>query len=148
MKIGFGKDHAARGEIRAELMEHLKSRGHEVVDFGYAGEGAADYPVYARKVAHAVLSGEVECGILVCGTGIGMSIAANKVHGIRCAVCPDAYSAEKAREHNNANMIAIGARVVGPESLKVIMDSYLGATYNPKYDHRIAQIAEIEQAGE
>ena len=82
MKIAFGNDHAAR-EVRAELIEYAKSLGHEVVDYGYAGDGSADYPVYARKVANAVVNGEADCGILVCGTGIGMAIAANKVHFIR-----------------------------------------------------------------
>ena len=119
MKIAFGNDHAAR-EVRAELIEYAKSLGHEVVDYGYAGDGSADYPVYARKVANAVVNGEADCGILVCGTGIGMAIAANKVHGIRCAVCNDPYSATMAHEHNDANVIAVGARVVGIEVLKSI----------------------------
>ena len=108
MKIAFGNDHAAR-EVRAELIEYAKSLGHEVVDYGYAGDGSADYPVYARKVANAVVNGEADCGILVCGTGIGMAIAANKVHGIRCAVCNDPYSATMAHEHNDANVIAFSA---------------------------------------
>ena len=124
MKIAFGNDHAAR-EVRAELIEYAKSLGHEVVDYGYAGDGSADYPVYARKVANAVVNGEADCGILVCGTGIGMAIAANKVHGIRCAVCNDPYSATMAHEHNDANVIAVGARVVGIEVLKSIFRNYL-----------------------
>ena len=123
MKIAFGNDHAAR-EVRAELIEYAKSLGHEVVDYGYAGDGSADYPVYARKVANAVVNGEADCGILVCGTGIGMAIAANKVHGIRCAVCNDPYSATMAHEHNDANVIAVGARVVGIEVLKSIFRYY------------------------
>ena len=147
MKIAFGNDHAARA-VRAELIEYLKETGHEVVDFGYAGDGSADYPVYARKVANAVARGEAECGILVCGTGIGMAIAANKVHGIRCAVCAEAHSARKAREHNDANVIAVGARVVGVEVLKDIFSAYLDAQYNHKYDRRIDMISEIERAGE
>ena len=147
MTIAFGNDHAAR-EVRRELLDYLKGLGHTVVDFGYEGDGPADYPVYARKVANAVVKGEADCGILVCGTGIGMSIAANKVHGVRCAVCSDTYSAAKAREHNNANVIAVGARVVGVELLKDIFSAYLGAQYNPKYDPRIAMIADIERVGE
>lgn len=146
MKIAFGNDHAAR-EVRAELIEYAKSLGHEVVDYGYAGDGSADYPVYARKVANAVVNGEADCGILVCGTGIGMAIAANKVHGIRCAVCNDPYSATMAHEHNDANVIAVGARVVGIEVLKSIFRNYLAARYNEKYNVRLAMIAEIEREG-
>ena len=146
MKIAFGNDHAAR-EVRAELIEYAKSLGHEVVDYGYAGDGSADYPVYARKVANAVVNGEADCGILVCGTGIGMAIAANKVHGIRCAVCNDPYSATMAHEHNDANIIAVGARVVGIEVLKSIFRNYLAARYNEKDDARLAMIAEIEREG-
>ena len=147
MTIAFGNDLGA-GEVRRQLVDYLKGLGHTVVDFGYEGDGPADDPVYARKVANAVGKGEADCGILVCGTGIGMSIAANKVHGVRCAVCSDTYSAAKAREHNNANVIAVGARVVGVELLKDIFSAYLGAQYNPKYDPRIAMIADIERAGE
>lgn len=146
MKIAFGNDHAAR-EVRAELIEYAKSLGHEVVDYGYAGDGSADYPVYARKVANAVVNGEADCGILVCGTGIGMAIAANKVHGIRCAVCNDPYSATMAHEHNDANVIAVGARVVGIEVLKSIFRNYLAVRYNEKYNARLAMIAEIEREG-
>ena len=146
MKIAFGNDHAAR-EVRAELIEYAKSLGHEVVDYGYAGDGSADYPVYARKVANAVVNGEADCGILVCGTGIGMAIAANNVHGIRCAVCNDPYSATMAHEHNDANVIAVGARVVGIEVLKSIFRNYLAARYNEKYNARLAMIAEIEREG-
>ena len=146
MKIAFGNDHAAR-EVRAELIEYAKSLGHEVVDYGYAGDGSADYPVYARKVANAVVNGEADCGILVCGTGIGMAIAANKVHGIRCAVCNDPYSATMAHEHNDANVIAVGARVVGIEVLKSIFRNYLAARYTDKYNARLAMIAEIEREG-
>ena len=128
MKIAFGNDHAAR-EVRAELIEYAKSLGHEVVDYGYAGDGSADYPVYARKVANAVVNGEADCGILVCGTGIGMAIAANKVHGIRCAVCNDPYSATMAHEHNDANVIAMGARLIGPDLAKACLEAFLAAPF-------------------
>ena len=144
MRIALGNDHAAL-EVRAEILEYLREMGHEVADFGYAGEGPKDYPIYAQKVAEAVMSGAADCGVLICGTGIGMSIAANKVHGIRCAVCADPYSAEKAREHNNANIIALGARTQGVELIKTNLKAYLTARYNPKYDPRIEMIANLEK---
>ena len=140
MKIAFGNDHAAR-EVRAELIEYAKSLGHEVVDYGYAGDGSADYPVYARKVANAVVNGEADCGILVCGTGIGMAIAANKVHGIRCAVCNDPYSATMAHEHNDANVIAVGARVVGEDTAKLLVDTFLATEHEGgRHARRVALI--------
>ena len=107
----------------------------------------AHFCAYKGVGPNAVVNGEADCGILVCGTGIGMAIAANKVHGIRCAVCNDPYSATMAHEHNDANVIAVGARVVGIEVLKSIFRNYLAARYNEKYNARLAMIAEIEREG-
>ena len=145
MTIAFGNDHAAR-EVRRELLDYLKGLGHTVVDFGYEGDGPADYPVYARKVANAVVKGEADCGILVCGTGIGMSIAANKVHGVRCAVCSDTYSAAKAREHNNANVLSMGGRVVSPELAAQMVAAWLDTPFGGgRHAGRVAKITAIEE---
>ena len=144
MKIAFGNDHAAR-EVRAELIEYAKSLGHEVVDYGYAGDGSADYPVYARKVANAVINGEADCGILVCGTGIGMSLAANKIPGIRCALLSDCFSAEMCRAHNNANMCALGGRVTGPELAKRMVDLFLTTEFlGGRHADRVNMISALE----
>ena len=146
MKIAFGNDHAAR-EVRAELIEYAKSLGHEVVDYGYAGDGSADYPVYARKVANAVVNGEADCGILVCGTGIGMAIAANKVHGIRCALLSDPVSARLTREHNDANMMALGAGFVGELLALEIVDTFLDTPFSngERHKRRIEKLMAVEQ---
>lgn len=129
MKIGFGSDHAAI-ELKDALLAHLKERGYECVDFGaYDPEAKCDYPVQGLKVAEAIASGEVDKGVLVCGTGIGISLAANKVPGIRAAVCSEPYSARLSVQHNNANIIAMGARVVGSELGKMIVDEFFDAKF-------------------
>ena len=135
MKIAIGNDHAAVA-LKNEIAQHLRDLGHEVVNFGTDTNDSVDYPVYGFKVANAVASGECELGVAICGTGIGISMAANKVKGIRCACCSDPYSARMAREHNNANILAFGARVVGPELAKMMVDEWLGATYNHRHDRR------------
>ena len=147
MKIAIGSDHAGY-DYRQMLIEHLRAQGHEVVDCGCPDKSSCDYPVYGRKTALMVKRGECERGVLVCGTGFGISLAANRLAGIRCVNCTDVLTAKMSRLHNDANMIAVGARVVGVELLKDIFSAYLGAQYNPKYDPRIAMIADIERAGE
>ena len=112
MKIGIGNDHSAL-ELKAEIISFLKEKGHEVVDYGTNSSESCDYPVYGEIVARAVAAGEVEQGILICGTGLGISLAANKVKGIRAAVCSEPFTAKMARVHNNCNILAFGARVVG-----------------------------------
>ena len=111
--IAIGSDHGGF-ELKKEVMAHLDARGLEYKDFGTYSDASCDYPVYGKAVAKAVASGECERGIIICGTGIGISIAANKVHGIRAALCGDCFSAEATRQHNDANVLALGARVVGP----------------------------------
>ena len=144
MTIAFGNDHAAR-EVRRELLDYLKGLGHTVVDFGYEGDGPADYPVYARKVANAVVKGEADCGILVCGTGIGMSIAANKVHGVRCAVCSDTYSAAKAREHNNANVVCLGAKYLTPTLAESIVKIFSSTEFEGgRHERRVCKMMDFE----
>ena len=112
MKVGFGCDHTAI-DLKKELMEYMTEKGYECVDYGaYDASVRVDYPDQGQKVAEAIIAGEVEKGVLICGTGIGISIVANKVKGIRCALCTNEFTAEMSRRHNDANMLAMGARVV------------------------------------
>ena len=120
MKIGIGNDHAAV-ELKNIISEHLKERGCEVVNFGTDTSESFDYPIAGYKVGKAVANGDVDLGILICGTGVGISIAANKVNGVRAAVCSDCATARLVKEHNNANIIAFGARIVGSELAKDIV---------------------------
>ena len=117
MKIAIGNDHAAT-ELKFIIMDYVKSLGHEVVNFGTDGNESCNYPEFGEKVGRAVVNGEADCGILICGTGVGISIAANKVNGVRAAVCSDCATARLVKEHNNANIIAFGARIVGSELAK------------------------------
>lgn len=145
MKIGIGNDHAAL-EMKLEIVEYLKSKGIEVVNFGTDTKDRCNYPVYGEAVANAVVSGEVDLGILICGTGVGISLAANKVNGIRAVVCSDPYTAKLSREHNNTNVLAFGARVIGIETAKMIVDEWLNAKFEGgRHQERIDMIAAIEQ---
>ena len=144
MKIGIGNDHSAV-EMKQALSAYLKKQGHEVVNFGCDSADSCDYPVYGRRVGVAVTSGEVDCGVLICGTGVGISIAANKVRGVRAAVCSDATTARLVKEHNDANIIAFGARIIGIETAKDILDAYLNASFQEgRHAQRVAMIHEIE----
>lgn len=145
MRLGIGNDHVAI-ELKNTIKEHLEQQGYEVVDFGTNSPERFDYPISGYKVGKAVASGDVDLGVLICGTGVGISLAANKVHGIRACVCSDPYSAKLSREHNNTNIIAFGARVVGPELAKMIVDEWLGATFQGgRHQRRIDMLAEIEE---
>lgn len=145
MRIGIGNDHVAI-ELKNTIKEHLEQQGYEVVDFGTNSPERFDYPISGYKVGEAVASGDVDLGALICGTGVGISLAANKVHGIRACVCSDPYSAKLSREHNNTNIVAFGARVVGPELAKMIVDEWLGATFQGgRHQRRIDMLAEIEE---
>ena len=145
MKIAIGNDHAAT-ELKMEIMEYVKSLGHEVINFGTDGHESCHYPEFGEKVGRAVVSGEADCGILICGTGVGISIAANKVKGVRCGVCSDTTTAHLIKEHNNANVIAFGARIVGSELAKDIVKAYLEAEFlGGRHQNRIDMISEIEQ---
>lgn len=145
MKIGIGNDHAAF-ELKNTIKAYLESHGHEVVDYGSYSAERCDYPVFGEKVALAVRSGEVERGVLICGTGVGISIAANKVRGIRAAVCSEPFTAQMVRRHNDAQIIAFGARVVGVDMAKMIVDSFLGAEFEGgRHQNRIDLIAAIEE---
>lgn len=133
--LGIGCDHGGY-TLKLEIMEHLKKRGIEYKDFGCDSEAAVDYPVYARAVANAVVNGECDKGILICGTGIGISIAANKIKGIRAALCSDCFSAEATRLHNDANILAMGARVVGPGLALKIVDTFLDTPFSEEERHK------------
>ena len=141
--IALGCDHGGY-ELKQEVIAYLEKKGLEYKDFGCYSTEAVDYPVYAKLVAKAVQSGECEKGILICGTGIGISITANKFKGIRAALCSDCFSAEATRLHNDANIVAMGARVVGPGLAIKIIDTFLNTPFSGEERHkrRIAQIEE------
>ena len=144
MKIGIGNDHSAL-ELKAEIIEFLKEKGHEVVDYGTYTTDSCDYPVYGEKVARAVVAGEVEKGILICGTGLGISLAANKVKGIRACVCSEPNTAKLSRMHNNSNVLAFGARVVGSELAKMITEAWLDAKFEGgRHERRVQMLMDIE----
>ncbi len=143
--IAIGSDHAAY-HLKLLVEEHLKERGLAFEDLGCYGPERVDYPVYGQKVAEAVAAGQYEKGIVLCGTGIGISLAANKVPGIRCAVCSDTYSAKYTRLHNDANMLAMGERVVGPGLAMEIVDAFLDTPFEGgRHAQRVALITEIEK---
>ena len=149
MKIGFGCDHAAI-DLKNELIEYMTEKGYECVDYGtnYDENGEiikCDYPAKGEEAGRAVVSKEVDYGVLMCGTGIGISIAANKVPGVIAAVCSEPYSAKLTKQHNNANIIAFGARVVGSELAKMILDEFFGAEFEGgRHQRRVDMIREIE----
>ncbi len=132
--IALGSDQAGY-ELKQVIMKHLEERGLEYKDYGSYNADPVDYPVYGKKVAEAIVSGECDRGILICGTGIGISIAANKVKGIRAAVCSDCFSAEATRLHNDANILAFGARVIGPGLAEKIVDTFLDTEFSGAERH-------------
>ena len=144
MKIGIGNDHAAV-EMKNELIAYIEEMGHEVINYGTDSNASCNYPEYGEKVANAVVAGEVDCAVLICGTGVGISIAANKVNGIRAAVCSDTATARLVKQHNNANIIAFGQRIVGIELAKDIVKAYLEAEFEGgRHQTRIDMIHAIE----
>lgn len=145
MKIGIGNDHAAV-EMKNDIVEYLQEKGYEVVNYGTDTSESCNYPEYGEKVGRAVASGEVDLGILICGTGVGISLAANKVKGVRAVVCSEPYSAKLSRQHNNTNILAFGARVIGIEMAKMIVDEWLGAEFlGGRHQTRVDMIMEIEK---
>lgn len=140
--IAIGSDHGGWA-LKQEVMKHLDARGLEYKDYGTYSEDSCDYPVYGKAVAHAVADGECEKGIIICGTGIGISITANKIKGIRAALCSDCFSAEMTRLHNDANILAIGARVVGSGLALKIVDTFLDTPFSGDERH-IRRIKQIE----
>lgn len=140
--IALGSDHGGYG-LKQEVIKHLEERGIEYKDYGCYSEESCDYPIYGKKVAEAVAGGECEFGIIICGTGIGISISANKVQGIRAALCHDCFSAQATREHNNANILAMGARVIGPGLALKIVDTFLDTPFSNEERH-VRRISMIE----
>ena len=143
--IGIGSDHGGYA-LKEDIKQHLDELGLAYRDYGTDSEDSCDYPVFAEAVARAVAGGEVERGILICGTGIGISIAANKVKGIRAALCGDCYSAEFTRRHNDANILALGARVTGSGLACKIVDTFLSTDFEGgRHAKRVALITDIEE---
>ena len=145
MKIGIGNDHTAV-EYKQAIAQHIRDTyGYEVVNYGTDSTESFDYPIAGEAVANAVKNGEVDLGVAICGTGIGISRACNKVHGIRCAVCSEPYSAQLSRRNNNSNILAFGARVVGIEMAKMIVDAWLTAKFEGgRHQRRVDMIMAIE----
>ncbi len=145
MKIGIGNDHSGV-EYKNIISDYIKEKyGYEVVNFGTDSTESCNYPEIGERVAAAVAKGEVDQGIVICGTGVGISIAANKVKGIRCGVCSDPLTARLVKQHNNANMISFGARIIGIELAKEIVDSWLQAEFQGgRHQTRIDMLSDIE----
>ncbi len=144
MKIAIGNDHSAV-EMKNHIKKYIEDKGYEVVNFGTDTTDSCDYPRYGKMVADSIVKGDCDLGILICGTGIGISLAANKVKGIRAAVCSEPYSARLTRQHNNANILAFGARVVDIKTAETLVDEFLGAEFEGgRHQSRIDLITAIE----
>ena len=144
MKIGIANDHSAV-EMKKQVVEYLVEKGYEVTNYGTDSFESCNHPDYGEKVARAVVSGEVDLGIAICGTGVGISLAANKIKGIRAVVCSEPYTAKLSRQHNNANVLAFGARVIGIEMAKMIIDEWLNAEFlGGRHQDRVDMIMALE----
>lgn len=144
MKIAIGNDHTAL-EMKEAIIAHLEENGYEVLDLGTNSTDSCDYPVYGEKVGRAVVDGEADLGIAICGTGVGISLAANKVKGVRACVCSEPYTAKLSRMHNDSNVLAFGARVIGVELAKMIVDEWLNASFEGgRHQRRVDMIMDIE----
>ncbi len=148
MKVAIGADHGGFG-LKGLLVQVLSEAGHEVIDLGTHSADPVDYPDYARAVGAAVLDGRAERGVLICGSGAGATVAANKMHGIRAALAHDTYTAHQMVEHDDVNVCCLGARVVGPELAREIIDAFMGARFTREERHvrRLGKVAEIEREG-
>ena len=144
MKIAMGNDHSAV-EMKEAMKAYVESKGYEVIDFGTNSTESCDYPEFGEKVGRTVASGEADYGIAICGTGIGIGIAAGKVKGVRVCTCSEPYSARLSRMHNNTNVLTFGARVIGVEMAKMIVDEWLDNKYEGgRHDRRVQMLGEIE----
>lgn len=146
MRIAVGADHAGFA-LKENLATYLRERGHEVVDLGTTGADPVDYPDYAEAVGRALLDGRAERAVLVCGSGVGASVAANKLPGIRAAVCHDAYSARQGVEHDDMNVLVLGSRIIGVELARALADAFLAAEFSAEERHRrrLAKIGALEK---
>ena len=144
MKVAIGSDHAGF-EYKEMIKKYLEEKGFKVIDKGTYSNERTDYPIYAEKVAKAVVNGEADRGILICGTGIGMSITANKIKGVRAALCQNDFMAKMARKHNNSNILCLGQRVVGTDHALSIVDTFFSTEFEGgRHEKRITLISEIE----
>jgi len=144
MKLAIGSDHTAV-DLKAVIVEHLESQGIDVIDVGPFSKERTHYPIYADKVCRLIQNDEVSQGVLICGTGIGMSIAANKHKGIRAVACSDTFSARASKNHNDSQIVCFGSRVVGPELAKDIVDAFLNARYEGgRHQIRIDMMSDLE----
>ena len=144
MKIAMGNDHSAV-EMKNEIKAFLESKGYEVIDEGTNTTESCDYPIYGEKVGRAVVDGEADLGIAICGTGLGISLAANKVKGVRACVCSEPYTARMSRQHNNCNVLCFGARVIGIELAKMIVEEWLNTPFEGgRHQRRVDMIMDIE----
>jgi len=147
MKIAFGCDHVAL-EMKSHIKDHILAKGFDVLDFGTFTDETCNYPVYGIKVAKAIAAGEADLGILICGTGVGISLAANRIRGIRAVVCSEPYTAMLSRQHNDTNILAFGARVIGIELAKMIVDQWLAAEFEGGRHKERVDMIENANAGE
>ena len=145
MQVVLGSDHAGY-ELKQALIEHVRTSGHEVLDVGTCSTAAVDYPDFAEALAAAVLDGRAERGVLICGSGVGASVAANKIPGIRAAICHDGYSAHQGVEHDDMNVLVLGSRVIGSELAKDLVREFLGANFSheERHNRRLAKVKAIE----
>ena len=144
MKVAIGNDHTAV-ELKNHIKAHLEARGYETVNVGVDSSESCHYPIYGKRVADLVASGKCDLGVLICGSGVGISLAANKVKGIRAVVCSEPYSAKMARTHNNANIVAFGARLVGPAMAEEIVDAFFDASFEGgRHQGRVDMLTAIE----
>ena len=145
MKVAIGNDHGAL-ELKRHIVKYLEDKGVEVLNLGTDSEASTDYPIYGERVARAVVSGQCDRGIVICGTGIGISLAANKVKGVRCALCSEPVSARLAREHNDANLVAMGARTIGPVMAEAIVDVFLNTGFDGgRHQRRVDMIMKLDR---
>jgi len=150
MRIAIGADHAGY-PLNERVIEELRNAGHELIDFGtHDGSVPDDYPDYAKKVGESIQSGSTEIGILICGSGVGAAVAANKLRGIRAALCGDTYSGHQSREHDDCNVLCVGARVTGVELALEIVRAFVNARFTGEERHkrRLAKVAELEVESE
>jgi ribose 5-phosphate isomerase B len=146
MKVAVGADHAGYA-LKQELIPSLRALGHEVTDLGTGNTAPVDYPDIAESVGRAVLGGEVERGVLICGSGVGASVAANKLHGVRAGLCHDSYSAHQGVEHDDMNVLVLGARVIGVELARELARVFLGARFSQeeRHERRLGKIRALEE---
>lgn len=146
MRVAIGADHAGYS-YKEDLAERMREAGHEVLDLGTDSEAAADYPDFAHAVARALLQGTAERGVLVCGSAVGVAVAANKVPGVRAATCHDCYSARQGVEHDDLNVLCLGQRVIGVEIARSVLDAFLAARFSGEERHarRLGKVLEIER---